>query len=478
VNQNDETSETPYGTRAIYSVPHNKVWQDNPLIEALPDTLSDGDFVKQVGFFPPFDKNVRNLPPHVRLDHLNSVFQFLLPFQNHILLYQRFTRMLRDGYVARNPIPDLGWIKLHGQIDQFKTSQKYNVEPHLPHSTLGFLIMGLSGVGKTMGVETVLRLVKQIYWHEEYKGHSLNHPQLVWLKLDCPEDASLKAMVKSFFGELDRLFGQRYTHKYYKDTKTAAQILPDVARLAGFYRLGVLIIDEIQALNRAKSGGDEVMLQFFTRLSNIMQIPVILIGTPKAKEVLNGALHQMRRNAGQGVFHWEPMNNDTQFTRFTKALWRYQFTATHTPIDDLLQKKLYEESFGIADFACKIYMLAQERAINKKTEVITTELLEQVAIDGLGQAREVIQALQATKKEQKKFADLMKRLSDASFNEALVRESTNHVSNFDNLGETSSQLGSTTADKPQDKVTSQPNSEKLNAALLHIAKAALEEKKS
>ena len=118
------------------------------------------------------------------------------------------------------------------------------------------------------------------------------------------------------------------------------------------------------------------------------------IGTPLAEDLLSSALHQMRRNAGQGILNWKPMNPEGEYKRFIKALWRLQFTTQSVALSKDLEDKLYTESFGIADFACKIYMLAQERAINTD-QPITVELLEQVAIDGLGRGRDVLAALQA-----------------------------------------------------------------------------------
>ncbi len=50
----------------------------------------------------------------------------------------------------------------------------------------------------------------------------------------------------------------------------------------------MLIIDEIQSLSLAKSGGGaEKMLNFFMTLINTIGVPVVLIGTNKAMSVLH-----------------------------------------------------------------------------------------------------------------------------------------------------------------------------------------------
>lgn len=434
---------------AIYNDDNNDLWAGNPLIESLPAQLSDKQFARAVNYLPHYTKEMRLEPKETRINYINRTLQFLLPSQNHILLYQRISRVIRDGYIARNPVQDRGWNRLHQQLEEIQTLVKYGVAPHQPSMAFGFAVLGMSGLGKTVGIDTVLRIFPQVIRHTTYKNHGLHFPQLVWLKLDCPEDGSLKALILSFFVALDQMFGQRYAAMYYKDTRSSAQMLPDVVRLASVYHLGVLIIDEIQALSRVRSGGGQVMLQFFTRLMNTIKVPVILIGTPLAEDLLSSALHQMRRNAGQGILNWRPMERDGEYKRFIKALWHLQFTTQSVALSKDLENKLYTESFGIADFACKIYMLAQERAINTD-QPITVELLEQVAIDGLGRGRDVLAALQA--KNPKYPSD--KRPSDVKFSvgQARVLELARNAGS----GRPATDLANTTSAPEADRDATQP----------------------
>lgn len=63
--------------------------------------------------------------------------------------------------------------------------------------------------------------------------------------------------------------------------------------------LGILVIDEIQHLSLARSGGSEKMLNFFVNLINNVGVPVILVGTPKAVKVLRVILDRR-----EGVRCW------------------------------------------------------------------------------------------------------------------------------------------------------------------------------
>ncbi len=83
-----------------------------------------------------------------------------------------------------------------------------------------------------------------------------------------------------------------------------------MARVASNQSLGVLVIDEIQNLSEAKSGGHRKMLNFFVQLINTIGLPVVLVGTYKAMSVLGSEFRQMRRGTGQGDLVWDPMAED------------------------------------------------------------------------------------------------------------------------------------------------------------------------
>jgi len=170
-------------------------------------------------------------------------------------------------------------------------------------------------------------------------------------------------------------------------------MLPKIALLVGLHSLGVLVVDEIQHLSMSKSGGSGKMLNFFVELTNTMGMPVIMVGTTKAIGVLSQEFRMARRITGQGEVVWRPMKNDDEWKIFADALWRYQVTREETPISDEILDALYEETQGITDFAVKLYMLAQVRAIVTGTEKLTTTLIRSVARDSLQTAQPFLRAL-------------------------------------------------------------------------------------
>ena len=366
-------------------------YRGNPLIEALPPIWTEDEVEERLRYYPPYEDRDRLAPAHLRLHLLQSTLQFFEPLPVHLELEQRFSRMIRTGYLARNPRDPQFVSSLHQQADLLSDS---DLVPPSPRSTAtGFTILGMSGVGKTTAVERILSLYPQVIHHHVYQEQPLTMVQVVWLKLDCPFDGSIKGLCLNFFQAVDDLLGSRYYERYASGRRTVDELLPRMARVAALHGLGVLVIDEIQHLSEAKSGGSRKMLNFFVQLVNTIGLPVVLVGTYKALGLLSGEFRQTRRGTGQGDYVWDPMANDDTWQYFIEALWRFQYTRKPMALTDALRDTLHEASAGITDFAVKLYMLAQARAIARDDMDITPGLIRSVAKDSLRLAAPILQAL-------------------------------------------------------------------------------------
>jgi hypothetical protein len=168
-----------------------------------------------------------------------------------------------------------------------------------------------------------------------------------------------------------------------------------MARAAALHSIGVLVIDEIQHLSVAKSGGSEQVLSFFVELINKIGVPVILVGTYKAKPMLSREFRLARKSAGLGDFIWDNMRRDGTWKLFLESLWRYQYTQKDCPLTPRLSLALYDVTQGITDLAVKVYMLAQARAITRGDEAITASIIRSVARDSLQMVRPILDALKS-----------------------------------------------------------------------------------
>ncbi|MBD1808115.1 ATP-binding protein [Microcoleus sp. FACHB-SPT15] len=376
---------------ASYRDPLISSYRGNPLIEALPPILSEEEAMTLLGHYPSYDQNERTLPNHLRFHLVRNALKFVEPLPIHLDLEQRFSCMIRTGYEARNPLtPEFrrDFQKRLNALDFDGLPQNY-----LRSTATGFTIIGISGVGKTTAVEAILSIYPQVIVHSHYGDRDFTLMQIVWLKLDCPFDGSIKGLCLNFFQAVDDLLGTNYSKNYGRGRFTVDQLIPYIARVASLHCIGALVIDEIQHLNEAKSGGSKKMLNFFVQLVNTIGIPVVLVGTYKAISILSGEFRQTRRASGQGDLVWDRMEQDDVWDLFVESLWRYQYISKPCPLKPELSQVLYDVTQGITDFAVKVYMLAQVRAIATGKESVTESIIRSVAKDSLRLAQPILSAL-------------------------------------------------------------------------------------
>lgn len=375
-------------------------YMGNPFIEALPPILSAEEAIDAMTVTPGYSDAERGLDAHYRFHCIQRLFRYFQPLDTHIEIEQRISRAIRQGYVNRNPLhaPYVQQLRQCGDAVSARSMGSVNFSA-VRSTAVGFTIIGMSGVGKTTAIERVLSLYPQRIRHLSYGGHPFYLEQLTWLKLDCPFDGSIKGLCINFFAEVDSLLDSTYAKKFLASKTTVDAIIPRMAQVAWNHGLGLLVIDEIQHLSQAKSGGSEKMLNFFVTLVNTLGIPVVLIGTTKAMSILQSEFRQARRGSGQGDLLWERMQEDTSWKIMIRSMWKYQWTKTSCPLTSELEKTLYSESQGIIDIAIKLYALSQIKAIADRTETILPATIHAVAVEKLSLVKPMLDALRSGDKK-------------------------------------------------------------------------------
>jgi len=387
-------------------------YQGNPLDEALPPLWTAEEVEQRLSYFPFYDPKQRKLASEVRLHLLENAREFFIPQGIHYEIHLSISNMLRRGYIDRNPISKGKWASQCEKIELLNI--RLQRKAFLRSKARGMCIVGIGGVGKSSAVENILSLYPQVITHTNYKGQDLILKQLVWVKLQCPSDGSLRSLCITYLQEVDDILGTNYMSFYGASRRTVDELLLIMARIASNHYQGVLVFDEIQDLSEAKSGGATRMLNFFVQLENTLGIPFILIGTPKAKELLSGEFRQARRVSEQGDIYWRPMREiaekekskptrviDPDWNDFVRAMWRYWYLKKDHPLPaDLLKdsaiRTLYEASKGITALVVTIFFLAQRRAITSKAENVTSSIIKSAIKDNQYFVDQIFEHLRGT----------------------------------------------------------------------------------
>jgi hypothetical protein len=369
-------------------------YKGNPLIEALPPIYSPYEVAKMLTADPAYNEGERDLDAQYRCHCIGRLFRYFQPLDIHLDIESRVSRAIRQSYISKNPVtPQYAAGLVQGAAD----IQKNSFSPPISSNSaaFGFAVIGASGVGKTTAMEKVLSLYPQTIQHTSYNNAPLFLTQLVWAKVDCPFDGSLKGLCMSFFNYVDNVLGTDYTKKFSAYRMTVDAALPRMAQIARTHCLGLLVIDEIQHLQQAKSGGQAKMLNFFVTLVNTVGVPVILVGTTKAMSVLQSEFRQARRESGQGGLLWERMENDMSWEIMLRSMWKNQWTRKHSALTDELKDVFYNESQGIIDIAVKLYAFSQIKAMADGTEMITAKTVHETAAESLKLVKPMLDALRS-----------------------------------------------------------------------------------
>ena len=162
-----------------------------------------------------YDEAERSLPAKSRMHCLGRLaHEYYQPLPQHFIIESKISVCIRQGYLNRNPA-ERGYVLMANEMYAAMRDKRreYAVPGYHPNAS-GFTIIGVSGVGKSTAVESVLRLYPQVIEHREYKGKPLSLTQLVYLKLDCPHNGQLGGLCYSFFEEIDRVLGTDYYDQY------------------------------------------------------------------------------------------------------------------------------------------------------------------------------------------------------------------------------------------------------------------------
>ncbi|CAJ0793472.1 ATP-binding protein [Ralstonia mannitolilytica] len=401
------------GILATYREQAIEEYRDNPLIAALPNIYSERDAAIAMLARPKFDPAERQLPAEQRWHLLARLKHVVVPRPKYYEIERTVSRLIRAGYVLRNPLQADTWRRVyHARVHAEDPTSKSSASDQLMAADSKATIVGLSGIGKTTAIDAVLRTYPdQVIRHEIYQGARLPITQIVWLKVTCPENGSISSFCREFARQLDRALGiDKYERMYSRSKLTRDELEGMMRQHSATYFLGLLVIDEIQRLDLAKTQGAAPLLDFFQDLRDHLKVPTVLVGTYKAIRLFQHQLKDARRASESGLIDVErPISHkDAEWVKFVRRLWTYQWTQTPTEVDEKLLYTLYDLTQGITDILVILFKLAQQRAMLDGSEAVTVECVSATYEEQLTLLHPAINALRRNTSESlAKFEDLL-----------------------------------------------------------------------
>ncbi|MGK7391500.1 MAG: ATP-binding protein [Candidatus Cyclobacteriaceae bacterium M2_1C_046] len=398
----------------------NPMYSGNPLIESLFEILSPLDFYQLIREKQPISRDeALKYDIIVRDQFLDAIkSNLIIPNRRLYDTYKLIHSSINKSYCQRNPVQKP--IRENLQQDYRNLSHQF-LENYESSSSNSSMIVGVSGIGKTTSINIAISLfrsgLKHINSGVEY------FIQIPMVKIECPKDGSIKDLCAYFFIELDNILGrEKYSKEYIKKRDTVNDRVIAMAKLVAAHCVGVLIVDEVQHLNKAKSGGAEQMLNFFLNLDNTLHIPIILVGTPETTDLFSQN-HRLRRRFTSGAaFKWDLLPYDAEWELIVKQLFKYQYTEEEADPNVNWKELFYYHSQGIIDRAVKLFIEAQKYAFLINQKAITVDILEKAVKRSLWIDKDI-------------FKDMAKGKIDYSTSEDLFlkEEETNRHENYRNI---------------------------------------------
>jgi hypothetical protein len=378
-----------------YHTPLISSYQGNPLIEALdPIPKNRMEAAKRLLKKPEFDKSEIELDASLRKHLTLNLRNYLFPTNKHVDILYGILLQIFDGYKYRNPLTAEGQKKLHRVHGK---KEWVVVKKHKP-GTISF-ITGLSGMGKSIAIEAVLNAISAtVIRHMNYKGTPFTETQIVALKNNVGDQISPKFFAKRYGEKTDRLLGIELYSKYFKNRQlTRYDFIVELYKIICNHFVGIIAIDEFQNIKLASKKLKEELIALLIDMRDELGIPIVLVGTYKAVDILRKDASISRRLVEGGYYELErPLSSaDEDFRNFCDVMWKYQWLREPVALTDKIYDALYDCSMGVTGILLNLFIYSQNEALNTDKEFVDARMIRRVYRDRFKPFHNIINALRA-----------------------------------------------------------------------------------
>ena len=285
---------------------------DNPFLAALPEMLPRDEFLAAIRSTPGLPHSLPQMSPEERRQSLPLLASLFVPLSYMYAVYDQLYRAIRETYTTRTTMEEIRQINA---LFCGKESTSYATQ------AASGSVLGVPGIGKTSTIRRALETMPQVIEHTEYMGQPFYCKQVLYLRIECPSDCSVKTLALNLLSALDRAIGSDYLHQLISLRSIAASaVATQVKILCMTHHVGLLLVDEIQNAVETAQRNRQIkpLIKFLVELTNDTATAVYFVGTPAAEQLFVSQEHLKRRTRGIRLL---PLKPNGTYRRFLEQIW-------------------------------------------------------------------------------------------------------------------------------------------------------------
>ncbi len=400
----------------------NRLYPGNRYIEALPPRITEEECVNKYtrAVTVPSRRELQTVEKEELIASVDVLddFRALLPF--HITLEREFRRALERSYKRRQVISDKGiqnTLSVNGR--PFVTHQAMHIREQ-SNAVPGFTLLGMSGCGKTTGINTLVMRYPQTIIHDP--GKFTQCTQIVYLIVECPNNNGFAQLYRNIGKAIDRALGN-FNHAYERLLSvhtTLGALNAKVAELIELFSIGIIIFDEIELIDLKTTR--ESSVESLLLLANDTGVAIAVVGTQDAYNDLFSKRRTARRT---GVLIPASLycTRKEQFKAILEDLCMFQWTVNPITFSDDVINELYRCTDGVISDLVEIYKLIQvELILGRPVTRKSIRIIVNKYYKGLQKAKTVEVNLLDTERSRHVMDEILNFNSPAEIEEAAYAE--------------------------------------------------------
>jgi len=352
----------------------NKKYRDNPFIEAMGYPLTVEQFNQKIS--KPFESDIdlsdtpAELHGYYARTEIDNLADVYVVKDEAFRFYDKIRRMIEAGYKHRNPVGS-SIRKLLGAIDESKSKPISSLdvrEINVLRSQLCTFICGLSGIGKTKMIRTILGVIDQVHEHDNYvdsegRTHQVDQKQITHLYVEIHERQSQRDVLKNVLAELDLYTDEKDKENYTDYNRN--ELITLIRKKMTIHGVGLLIVDEAQNIEKPSTSDtltastEKPTMKFIEDIFNRIGVPLCFLGTHSMLKVFGDEATIARRVATNGGLILGSCGVDTLFwQKLIKEMCQTNLLANQKTSLDTLTFHIHNKSAGIPAIATSLISVA------------------------------------------------------------------------------------------------------------------------